>query len=299
MSNYLSRRQILNLTSGFIAGAAATGSIPLFVNKSFAQIFPAPIPPSIPKDWQYLISFRPPTTVQNSVNQRFSWILKPSVIEHIENAYGEINLDYYPVAVSNLPTIPTIPGRAATAEEFLSYIRLNINNFVDSGVSAFEPYDNVIDNPKWNSSSPLDAVIHIDLRIGSELLNPDDGSVVVSEFAPDHWIFSTIWAPRDLDHPVSGNRQFGFQQTIDTGAPNKTIYIFYTRGADRITGFLDNLVSSIVFSSADKLWRSLQTNISNFVNTNGGLAVSLNPISDRFNWDDIKKSYYFPTTPWV
>jgi hypothetical protein len=188
-------------------------------------------------------------------------------------------------------------GRPATAQEFLSYIRLNFNSFIDTALAFFEPYNPTIDGPKWRSPSPQDAVIHIDMRVGSQWANPDDGSVVTSEFAPDHWVFSTLWTPGDQAHPVSGNREFGFETRQDPNNPTGQVYILYTRGADRPTRVVDNVGSAIIFAMAHALWRSLQARIAGFANGNGGAATVLTPISRRFDWSRVKPFYFAPTVP--
>jgi len=256
---------------------------------------PLPTLPDL-KDWADLISFRPPHDVQKSISDRalIKGLACDWDIHHIEDASGNINLDYYPIKVT---TLPTVDGKRLSAEELLSKIRLNINQFVDTNISEFSPYDKEKESEKWNSPSPLTSVVHIDMRLGWGLPwgldNPDDGSVVVSEITPHYWIFSTIFAPKDCAHPVSGNRQFGFVEQPDGS------YVFYTRGADRTTRLLDKAVSSKVFGAADKLWRSFQDKTANFINTNGGTATIDPPTSDRYDWGTVQSQYHHPKTPWL
>ena len=236
-------------------------------------------------EWEYLISFRAPVAVQGAVKGKgANWH-----IHRIEDAYGDINLDYYPVTVTRLPSIE---GRVVTAEELLSQVRLNLNKFVDTNNCEFTPYDSS-EAAVWRSSSPLGSVVHIDMKSAAGWLNVDDGSVVVSEFAADHWIFSTIWTVLDQGHPVSGNRQFGFTRA-GTGS-----YIFYTRGADRATSLLDTAAMSILFSAAHNLWLSLQRGIEEFVNKNGGSATTGTATSIRTPWPAIQSAHHHPTVGWV
>lgn len=255
-----------------------------------ASSTPLPTLPDL-KDWADLISFRPPHDVQKSITDRA--LMKGLVcdwdIHHIEDATGDINLDYYPIRVT---TLPTVDGKRLSAEELLSKIRLNINQFVDTNITEFSPYDNK-ESEKWNSSSPLTSVVHIDMKAWEGWLNPDDGSVVASEITPQYWIFSTIFAPSDCAHPVSGNRQFGFIQQPDGS------YIFYTRGADRPTRLIDKTMSSTVFGAADKLWRSFQDKTANFINTNGGIATIDPPTSERYDWGTVQSQYHHPKTSWL
>ncbi|MEO0535909.1 MAG: hypothetical protein AAF215_18800 [Cyanobacteria bacterium P01_A01_bin.123] len=231
--------------------------------------------------WKELISFRPLHSVQNAV------IIARCKIQTIEKALGDVNLDYYPVEVSKLPKNN---GKSMTPEEFLSYIRLNINRFVDTNISEFKPIDSSAEI-LWTSKKPTDAVISIKMKLAS--ISVDKGSVIVSRFSSDNWIFSTVYTAQDLYHPVSGNRQFGFIKEEN----NK--YIFYTRGADRLSTRLDRLGGNTAFSAADSLWKSLQKEIFDYVNQNGGSAKILPEISKRYDWDRVKANYFNPTTPWL
>ncbi|MEN7341449.1 MAG: S8 family serine peptidase [Pseudomonadota bacterium] len=235
--------------------------------------------------WQHLISFRPPVGVQRSLVRSYApdWS-----VHKIEDAHGDINLDYYPIRVVRLPRVG---GRTISAQELLRMLRLNIDGFIDTRISSFRPY-NRASARRWRSSTPVGSVLHIDMKTAGGYLNPDDGSVVCARATASDWIFSTIWTPADFGHPVSGNRQFGFTQQNGE-------WIFYTRGADRTTGRVDSLMSGTVFSKADDLWRSLQRGLTDFINTNGGAAVYLSRTSRRYNWPAVKSSYWRPSTRWI
>jgi len=135
------------------------------------------------------------------------------------------------------------------------------------------------------------AVVSIDMF--SSGINVDDGSVVLAEAAPDHWLFSTLWTPDDGGHPVSGNRQFGF---VPASAGE---FIFYTRGADRTTSQLDNALAATVFGAAHRLWLSFQRRLAAFVNSNGGSAGIEVPVSNRYDWPTVQGTYHRPTVAWV
>ncbi len=235
----------------------------------------------IPK-WQALISLQIPTSVKNKIttldNQS---MLTDYKIQYLEHASGAaINLDYFPVTINSLPINPTI-GIQFTPTEFLNYVRLNINSFIDTSLSNFSPTTlNTGYNEAqiWNSTNPLGALIHIDIPFPA-----GDGSVVCSESNNNHWIFTTIevpWKPTNSNadgiHPVSGNREFGLTQN-----PNGT-YTFYTRGVDRMTDGIEsiigqngNILLGSPFDNPDLLWNSLKTKIFNFVQNNNGSAQPL------------------------
>ena len=119
----------------------------------------------------------------------------------LQNAAGTVvNMDYFPVRVTELPT-------GMTADEFLEEIRTNINDFVDTDLSGFSPEDEVEtgtdETDLWESEEPIGAILHIEIPM-------DEGSVICSDYDSDQWKFSTIRAPWDYDHPVSGTREFGY-----------------------------------------------------------------------------------------
>jgi hypothetical protein len=287
-----------------------------------------------PKAWADLISWRPPKNVQDKVHEfeHVSNILVEgfSRVQHIEKAWGEINLDYYPVQVTKLPVLPVsgaisaakaalsaAEAKRASAEQLFEYFRLHLTNntLTDPDICEFSTF-NEEEGGLWLSKKPLGAIVHIDMKVGG--FNVDDGSVVCSHQDDKRFIFSTIQVRQDNLHPVSGNREFGFwqpalrkdQKSASSAIPVKTgesyqfqapTYIFYTRGADRVADGLSSLAASNrVFSGARSLWRSFQKRFTTFVNMNGGSAQKLDPewIQELHDWDDISKKHFLPTVDW-
>jgi hypothetical protein len=251
--------------------------------------------------WRDLLSFRPSEDIQRQVHSKGeSW-----TVHRVEDGSGDVNLDYYPISVEKLPMIN---GKEVRAEVVLEYIRRNLNSLVDNSRSAFAPFK-LDDQQKWNSNKPQGSILQIDI----ELLLPlgltdvpigvtDLAMVVVSQRTSSEWVFSTVrggsgwWAINDTDtpgaHPVSGNRAFGFRKE------SNGTYTFYTMGADRATRGMDRLASPVGFRMADRLWRSHQQAVVEFINRYGGVArVDYdNTISQRHNWEDVKndQSIYDP-----
>ena len=202
-------------------------------------------------------------------------------VQKLDDAYSPVvNMDYFPVKVEQLPYIN---GARATPDQFLSYIRKNINNFVDTDYSEFIPYKwyGINDAPLWNSNNPIGAVIAIDIK------GPDNGSVIVSGSSSDKWTFTTISEPKYGAHPVSGNRDFGYIQNPDGS------YAFYTRGVDRLTSqdgeTLRKYANNFPFNQADALWKSFQKKINDFVNhpQQQGLSTISTPQIHRPNWSKV------------
>jgi hypothetical protein len=256
--------------------------------------------------WGNLISFRPPLPIQQNIKSRmwgFHAIEKPGAI-------GPINLDYYPVEVSQLPLLG---GVRSTPELFLKHIRLNINNFLDPTLTRFCPYDK-IEAAKWTSPNPLGAVLRLDFR--DQSVNVDDGSVVVADFQPNRWIVSTLWNESDWAHPLCGNREWGYFSTTPG------TYIYYTRGADRIANsqmMIHNLTprqrsiagkfillgKNLIYEGQRKYWTGFQQRIRQFVNDRiqSGKARVLPPSDTRYDWAQVAAQYHCPSncpqTNWI
>lgn len=165
--------------------------------------------------------------------------------------------------------------------------------------SEFNPLPN--DEALWLSDNPEEAIISIDIKILN--LNKswlgDDGSVICSQHeAGCCWIFSTLKAPAfpatsDGYHPVSGNRQFGYE--IDSEGR----MVIYTKGADRFfypllgptqtipqpspSNVLVYVLEKIAFQGADALWQSMLEGVFNFVEQPdlGGSAEVQTPVINR------------------
>lgn len=131
------------------------------------------------------------------------------------------------------------------------------------------------------------AVVAIDLGV-------EYGSVIVSEASNSKWEFTTIYDPQFYTHPVSVNREFGF-----TTNSNGT-FTFYTRGADRLTGSLQNLaylVSEMTpsfvsenlhpFEKGDAVWRSFQDGIINSRQESASKNTPIIKRPDRFLIKDV------------
>jgi hypothetical protein len=255
-------------------------------------------PPSLADDSSMaavpLISFRPPPEIQRAIDDRgTNWH-----IHAIEFAGGPLNLDNYRVKILKRPTVKGLDS----LEGLLKYIRLNINEFVNTDDVEFTPYSSD-DEAKWRSDNPAGSVIHIDFGntawgIPLGPFNLEDGSVVCSSYSKTHWTFSTIWTGGDANHPVSGNRQFGCYALSGPALRNGGEYI-YTRAADRIT---DNIVNAFlvekIFKGGHESWVGFQNRIASFVFLRGGRAEVLPPYSARHDWSKMK-ALHKPTVEWV
>lgn len=224
--------------------------------------------------WNHLLHYKIPS----SLNERLSFVKnKGFEIQHLSDNGGKIlNLDYFPVHIKTLPKNP-VSGEQFKVEDFLTFIRLNFNDFVNQKYASFSTSPLLGDENKklWLSENPIGAIIHINIPFPA-----GDGSVICTEFSKDHWVYATIQAPwrvfrqgNDGKHPVTGLRQMGFIEQEDG------THVFYTKGVDRMSRksqalFAENFMRN-PFKSADKLWESLRKGIFDFVQKNGGSAVPL------------------------
>lgn len=233
--------------------------------------------------WQQLANYQIPLSVKNRVNQINSQagLFDSASLQSIFTGGGpSLNMDYFAVKINTLPNKPGT-SQQYTPSEFFDHFRKNINNFVYG--SSFTPVVNggynINDTALWNSSNPLGALIHIEIP-------GNNGTVICSEFNNQQWIFTTVDIPWDDQHPVSGNRRFGYY--MEGGA----MYV-YARGVDRFTfNFLNYsatwFAEGIGFNKADELWSSFQTKISQFVNNGGGQSVIIPSTKYRPSWIKIR-----------
>lgn len=211
--------------------------------------------------WADLFNWRVPPSVASAVSGRGFSIMS------IGDAHGALSLDKYEVKVDSLPS-------GMSAPDLLDRIRLNMNDFVDTDNTEFDPYDSS-DGTKWAGSSPVGACFHLDI------IGPDNAAVVGSLVESNRFRFTTIETPRSGDHPVTGHREWGYRE--EGGG-----YVFYTRGTDRAT---QGIGETLVFAGADHLWKSFQTKLAEFVNDNGGSASILPRFSKRFHPDVVRILY--------
>jgi hypothetical protein len=235
------------------------------------------------ENWQTLAQHTAPQSVHDKILTLPS-TLNDFYIQTLENTLAPtVNLDYFSVNVTTLPNFPNTNNQM-TADEFLDYIRKNIDNFVDD--STFSPYCEIAalcvpEHNLWNSDDPTGAIIYIDIP-------GDDGVVICSEYQNDYWYFMTMNAPFAGNHPVSGTREFGYEINTD-GSIN-----FYVRGVDR---FENPVVQAAAwaagfgnpFFGADNLWESFQNKTNQFVNQNQGSSVVNPAIKNRVNWGLIEE----------
>lgn len=203
-------------------------------------------------------------------------------IQRVSEGKGiAVNIDEYVVEITTLPT-------GKNKRQFYRYVRINLNNFLDQSISPFLP-ESASDKDDWGSQMKalLGTVMRFEIN-AMPVLPADTAAVVVSRSTDFSWTFSPIedsaFTGDFGTHPVAGNRQFGLREKGGK-------YEFYTRAFDRVFPFHVSQAEKDAFEGADKLWRSLQKNLVNYINNNGGSARALEPNVPGGN-DPTKKPQY-------
>ncbi|RYC66627.1 hypothetical protein [Spirosoma sordidisoli] len=275
-----------------LTGSGATALLELYNNKK-ALFGPCP---GLTDSWRYQIDHRATTAVKDKLNRLatfspFNQGLFPSYpnvpqdwyVQSISSAVGTlVNLDNFSVFMDDLPIVD---GRRLSLNEFAEYVRLHINDFVDTSLSSFSPHPLTGENEAglWGSNYATGAVILINIP-------GDAGSVIVTEHHQGQesagWTFATIHDAFVQDHPVSGVRTFSIYETAGG-------YMFNTQGADRLTNYLGHFAQQslgIPFDQADALWISMQNKMYQFLTTHGAQPQILQPVRNRPKWDDVKRA---------
>jgi hypothetical protein len=224
--------------------------------------------------WKSLIDFRPSPELQSALNQH-GW--HPQDLS--QGVSRNVNLDYYAVDISNLPTLG---GKEMTSNSFLEFIRSRLNFFVDHSLGSFSP-GNETERADWIAGK-IGSKVVFDMEIPTispvpRIARP--AQVVLIDKGPDYWRFATGWdiPPK---HPVSGVREFGIK-TLPNGHS-----LFYTRGADRISDSpIDSLLENMIFDSGDASWRGMMDRVLDFVSTHSGQASLSAPSVNRPCWEDV------------
>lgn len=255
------------------------------------------------KDNADLLNFCPPVALQKVVVARNGAGGLKFAFHAIDRAKGgeETNVDSYRVKVTSMPTLPNTV-QPMTPEALFDHLRGHLAEFIDATNSEFRPYDGAVDKTTWSRADPTGAIMLFDIlnKFGAVPVKKksdriERALVVASDIKRSadlyYWRFSTLgandaWKPDFSaygDHPVSGTREFGLYKS-------DTVWVAYTRGADRATGvFIDYWSRNDIFKGADDLWKSFQAKFAKFVKDNGGAAEVLPPERQEPLWSDLVK----------
>jgi hypothetical protein len=267
--------------------------------------------------WKDVFLHKVPASMQQALASRglrvqdFAFSDNPTLI-----LSSPINLDLYQVKITQMPK--KADGSDMSQRELLKSVRLNMSDVISTanffsnpfsrdfwpllikavgalftpmglvadvsapvlaavtGTTTFKPFEDQ-DKTLFESDNPLGAVMQFDSAA-------DDMGVVLSDFAADHWIFSTVRDSRlpffgDVGtHPVSGNRKWTIQQD-----PAGSV-IVSNKAADRASGRVETGVGDLLFLGGHVIWLCWQAGVKQLVEDAGGSAEIVKPISDRFNF---------------
>lgn len=213
--------------------------------------------------WRHLANYRPSQEAMDSIVRWRRELVRFTSVQSLSDGYGPVNLDYFPIVIQ---TLPIVDGRRLNAAEFLVYLRTNLGTFLDPAIAVVH----VDDAEALKKGNPtvvrFDIITSINLGVAKARADFETAAVFLSDSRENRWVFTTIFDLSSLDHPVSGNREFGYFRRND-GA-----YVFYTRGVDRTSGIRFDLFRFDVFSNAELLWEGWQSKVNAFVNTHYGKA---------------------------
>ncbi len=152
----------------------------------------------------------------------------------------------------------------------------------------------------------------------------DKACIVVAESSPQNLRVSTVrggdglgvaftifgfanftpgQVPAAREHPVAGNREFGYTLPVD--APGDMIV--YTIGADRLNGLtplVNDFAATVGYCTAEIFWRHFINEFATWVNAHGGSVQSRDPVRHKLPWAEVlTEGVYVPAVadlvPWL
>jgi len=210
--------------------------------------------------WFDLLSFVPKYVHLRTLTRRGARLLA------LDEAHGPVTLDYFAVRVYRLPR------GTATPETLLRQVRLELNELINPRFAKFQPVT-AHDERRWRSRAPSGALLHMDPTQEVPLL--------CSQANKSHWRLSTVSTRAGQIHLLSGNREWGFAETDDNG------WVFYTRGAERVSEIGDVPWQRLIFEGTRHLWGSFQRGLEHSINSRGGQALVEAPEIYHHPWSEV------------
>jgi hypothetical protein len=169
-------------------------------------------------------------------------------IQSVTGGVGPTVCDEYSIIMDAMP--PNL-----TAEAYLTEMSQDLNAAVHN--SEFDRI-NVFRRTQQDQQRGAPAVGDVyDINI----LGPDNGSVMLIERTPNHFIFQTVTTPQTGTHPEYGSREFGFELLQGGGVR------WYTRGVSRPGSEAAGIVGAPI---QERGWTAMLTGIGNTLQSRGG-----------------------------
>jgi hypothetical protein len=171
-----------------------------------------------------------------------------ATLQSVKDGVGPVVYDEYWIVLDSMPS-------NLTPEQYLSEMSTDINRAV-----ADETFDKINTfsrtQPDQQRGAPaVGDVVDIDFT------GPDNGSVMLVEATPEHFIYQTATTPQLGKHPEYGSREFGFERPEDGSVR------FYTRGVSRPVNALVGMVGA---SIQERDWTAMLNGIGNALQARGG-----------------------------
>lgn len=269
-TNQLSRRTLIMGAAGTLGAAAL-----------YRRAVAAPAAPAW-ADWKDLLNMLPQAATLTAARAAAGLPTVSFAVQKIEEAKStKTNFDRYTVSISKLPA-------GKTAQQLFNEMRKDLNNFFDHTKSTIAGYKTE-DANKWASQGKATFGTIMLFKIPAFGPIGEQAAVITSVAEDVRWVFTPveIGIACPGEHPVSGNREFGWKAVGNS-------YEFYTRAVDRATGICPGVVGEdFIFNGADTLWKSWQAKLVDHVNQGGGTAVAAVPVVHRPTWADVKASGLF------
>jgi hypothetical protein len=233
-------------------------------------------------DWKDLLNMLPTAPPLTAARVAAGLPATNFTVQKIEEASAtKTNIDRYSVKITKLPT-------NATAQKLFNDMRQSLNNFFDHEAATVAGYTPA-DDSKW--AAPGKAPLGVIMLFKIPVLGPiGEQAAVITSLAEDaRWIFTPVKIGFACpgEHPVSGNREFGWKAIGNA-------FEFYTRAVDRTTGICLGMGGEeTTYNGGDALWRSWQAKLVRYVAQNGGQAVTNAPLVYRPTWTEVKASGLF------
>ncbi len=169
-------------------------------------------------------------------------------LQSISGGAGPIVYDYYWVVMDSMPATVTPDG-------YLTEMSNDLNAAVHN-----ESFDriNVFKRTQQDVKRGAPAVGDV---YDIDILGPDNGSVMLVERTPSHFIFQTVTTKQTGTHPESGSREFGYEPADGGGVK------FYTRGASRPGSEVAGMVGAPI---QERGWTSMLQGIGAALQSRGG-----------------------------
>jgi hypothetical protein len=233
-------------------------------------------------DWKDLLNMLPAEPALTAARVAAGLPATNFTVQKIEAASStKTNIDRYSVRITKLPA-------NTTAQKLFNDMRQKLNDFFDHEASTVAGYTTA-DDTKW--IAPGKAPFGVIMLFKIPLLGPiGEQAAVITSLAEDtRWIFTPVKIGFACpgEHPVSGNREFGWKAVGNA-------FEFYTRAVDRTTGICLGMGGEeTTYNGGDTLWRSWQAKLVAYVTQNGGHAVANAPVIHRPTWTEVKASGLF------